>query len=408
MREHTWSGTEVVDGLRGFAILWVLCYHTWLFSWYTPSLHVFGVAVPVDVFPRVGYLGVDLFFAISGFCLFMPIARSAVNGGGKSDWRTFAGRRFLKIVPSYALVLVATIPVALPYLHGRDDVWRALATHLAFLNSFYVDYLGQTNSVFWSLAIEVQFYIVFPALAWLFRYAPLPAAAGSIAVALAYRIHFAGCCALDEVVYRELPAFLDVFTCGMLAAYGVTYVQRRAGRWRTHGALAAVATAALVALGVCAWYVLSSCNAVQYVPRGRETWDIYGRFEFGALAGAAIFCACFAARPLRALIANPVLVFCSVISYNLYLWHTLLLIWMWKHDFPHAATRDPHSDDHWKFAYIVIGWSACLAVATGLTYFFERPLLATLKPHAFAFDWRRLGPLSVRREPPISRPETRT
>ena len=74
------EGTEVIDGLRGLAILLVFSYHAWLFSWFTPSLSVFGIALPVDTFPLVGYLGVDLFFLISGFCLFFPDARSAVEG----------------------------------------------------------------------------------------------------------------------------------------------------------------------------------------------------------------------------------------------------------------------------------------------------------------------------------------
>ncbi len=406
MREHTWSGTEIVDGLRGVAILWVLCYHTWLFSWYTPAWHPFGIAVPVDLFPRVGYLGVDLFFVISGFCLFMPGARRAVGGVPEPGLRSFSLRRVVKIVPSYALVVFATIPFALPYLGSQRGVWVALATHFAFLNSFYVDPFGQANSVFWSLAIEVQFYVLFPALAWVFRRAPLPAALGMIATALAYRIHFSGCCLQNEIVVRELPAFLDVFACGMLAAYCVTWGQRHVARLKNYGALMSLGT---VVVAVAAYFVLQTCNAVQYVPHGREAWDIYGRAAFGGLCGAFIVCACFAGRRLRAAIANPVLVFLSLVSYNLYLWHTLVMIWMWKHGVPRAATPDPHADDHWKFSYIVLGWSASFAIATAVTYFIERPLLGTIKPHTFAFDWPRfVRRFNVRREPPISTPETRT
>jgi peptidoglycan/LPS O-acetylase OafA/YrhL len=406
VEEHRRGGTEVIDGLRGFAILWVLCYHTWLFSWYTPALRLFGRDVPVDLLPRVGYLGVDLFFVISGFCLFVPGARRALYGNPEPPLRSFFARRLLKIVPSYALAVCATIPVALPYLRTQHAVWQALAVHFAFVNSFYVDTLGQANSVFWSLAIEVQFYVLFPALAWCFRRAPLPTAGAMIAVALAYRLHFAGCCLQNEIVMRELPAFLDVFACGMLAAYGVVWAQRNLGRLREHAMLMTIAALAFI---VALYFLLQTCNAVQYVPRGRETWDLYGRTLFGALVAAIAFCASFAVRPLRATIANPVLVFLSLISYNLYLWHTLLMIYMWKHGIPRSASHDPHSDDHWKFLFITLGWSASLAVATAVTYFIERPLLGAIKPHPFAFDWQRVVTrLRPGRQRPIARPETRT
>ena len=342
--------------------------------------------MPVDVFPRVGYLGVDLFFAISGFCLFVPSARQAVEGRAGQALGSFFARRALKIVPSYALALVATIPFALPYLSAQGEVWRALAVHLAFVNSFYVDSFGQANSVFWSLAIEVQFYLVFPALAWCMRRAPVPAALAMIAVAIGYRQHFAGCCLQNEIVSRELPAFLDVFACGMFAAYAVIWAQQHRPQLRDRGPAMTIAT---LALTVALFFVLQTCNAVQYVPRGRETWDLYGRAVFAALVASLTFCACFAGRPLRAALANPVLVFLSLISYNLYLWHTLLMIYMWKHGIPHSAARDPHSDDHWKLLFITIGWSASLAVASAVTYFFERPLWGAIRPHPFAFDWRR-------------------
>lgn len=395
-----------MDGLRGFAILWVLCYHTWLFSWYTPALKLFGWNAPVDIFPRVGYLGVDLFFAISGFCLFVPAARRAVSGRPEPTLRSFVARRFVKIVPSYALAVFATIPFALPYVSARAEIGRAVAVHLSFINNFYVDAFGQANSVFWSLAIEVQFYIIFPALAYFFRRAPVPATLGMVAIALGYRTYFAGCCLQNEIVMRQLPAFLDVFACGMLAAYGVTLAQHER-TWSQRRR--SVMTVAAFALVVALYFALQSCNAVQYVPRGRETWDLYGRTLFAGLTGGFIFCACFAVRPFRAAIANPVLVFLSLVSYNLYLWHTLLMIYMWKHDIPRSASRDPHSDGHWQFLYIALGWSASLAVATAITYFIERPLLRTIAPHAFAFDWN--GPLrrlTARRARRTATRETRT
>ncbi len=413
MREHERSGTEVFDGLRGFAILWVLAYHTWLFSWFTPYLKAFGHDVPVSVLPRVGYLGVELFFLISGFCLFIPDARSAVLGTSSLGLRAFARRRAVKIVPSYALALLVTVPFALEYLHGPSELWPALVTHAAFVQNFYDDAFGKANSVFWSLAIEVQFYLVFPLLAWTFRRAPLPTAAAMVLTAIFYRVLLAGCCLEDEVVMRQLPAYLDVFACGMLAAYVVTWLHaRQPTPHRSGGRVGMRAAATIIALGLAAliFALLQTCDAVQYAPHGRARWDRFGRTELAALMGAFAVASCFAMRFWRAIIANPVFVFLSIVSYNMYLWHTLILIWLWKHDVPRAATPNPHDDDHWKFAYIALGWIAVLAVSTAVTYFIERPLLATIKPHTFAFGWSRFlrRPVSVAPTASLATRETRT
>ncbi len=408
MREHERSGTDVVDGLRGFAVLWVLCYHTWLFSWYTPAAKVFGVDLPVDVLPRVGYLGVDLFFVISGFCLFAPYASEAVARRYSAPGAGFALRRAAKIVPSYALALAATALVALANGQVRPDpgLARSLVAHATFLNNFYIDPFGYTNSVFWSLAVEVQFYLAFPLAARSFAHRPFATALGFFALAAGYRIVFAGCCLQDEVVMRQLPAYLDLFAAGMGAAYLVAAARRADARRAPHPA---VWTFAFAAAALFVWRVATGASDVTYVPDGRERFDIYGRTMLALGFGGLIVAGCNAARPLHRLVANPPLRFLSVVSYNLYLWHTLVMIWLWKHDVPRAATSDPHADDRWKGPYIALGWSVSLAIATGVTYFIERPLLATIKPQRFAFDWRRVArSASARRTRRIVSRGTRT
>jgi len=408
VREHARLGTETVDGLRGLAILLVLCYHTWLFSWYTPDVRVFGRAVPLDVLARTGYLGVDLFFAISGFVLFFPHAERVFFGGPAQSLGDFAYRRFIKIVPSYLVALLATIPavLALPRAATATALAGTLVQHLAFVQNFFDDGFGAANSVFWSLAVEAQFYLVFPLLALAFRRAPLVAAALAAATALVYRHATAGCCLEVQTVQRQLPAYLDVFAAGMLAAYAVVWARARPVSLAADRIAATLAAVALVA---STFVLLQSANAVQYDPGGRERWDIDHRTLLAFGAAGLIVASCFAYGWWRALVANPLLIFLSIVSYNLYLWHTLVMIALWKHGFPRAATPNPHDDDHWKFAFIALGWTLAIGIATAVTYFFERPLLGTVRPQSFAFDWsgavRRLG---LKRSAPIATPETRT
>ncbi len=387
VREHHRSGTEVLDGLRGIAILLVFTFHTWLFSWYTPALSLLGHDVPIDVIPRTGYFGVDLFFVISGFVLFFPHAVRAISGAGTTHGvRDFAIRRAIKIVPSYAIAFVVTLFSAAS-LHDPVSLVPTVARHALFINDFFADDLGQANSVFWSLAIEAQFYVIFLGVAWLFRRQPLLTPALMVAIALAFRFTVnAHGYVRWEPVYRELPAFLDVFAAGMFAAYAVVWARTHLtqARW-----LAPVATAAACASLAAIWLLLTSANAIQYDPGGPEKWDVANRtylaWSFAVLAASSSLALPF----WRALLSNPVLVFFSLISYNLYLWHTLVMIWFWRGDkLPHAL-KDVHSDDHWKFLFIATSWPVAILISTALTYFFERPLIALVVPQTFSFDWGR-------------------
>jgi peptidoglycan/LPS O-acetylase OafA/YrhL len=394
VRDHIRSGTSVVDGMRGIAIVLVLVFHTWLFSWYTPELRLFGVQIPVDVIPRTGYLGVDLFFVISGFVLFFPHAVRAIAGAGETHGpAAFAKRRIIKIVPSYALAFAVTA-IAMVSLNRPFDLGAAVLQHAFFVNNFFDDRMGFANSVFWSLAIEAQFYAIFLPIAWLFRRFPIVVAALMIGIAIVYRVETSHHYLTFEPIYRQLPAFLDVFAAGMFAAYAVVWVRTHLHDsilWRTAFTLGAFAGLTTI------WLFLASANTIQYDPGGPERWDIYNRTYLAWSFALCAACSCLAFPLWRALIANRVLVFFSLISYNLYLWHALVMIWLWKGDRLAHVTKEPHSDDHWKLVFIAISWPAAIAIATALTYFLERPLMSLVSPQTFAFDWSRVARAMRRR-----------
>ena len=227
------------------------------------------------------------------------------------------------------------------------------------------------------------------------------------ALAFGYRHVASACCVGEEPVMRELPAYLDLFAGGMLAAYCVVWMRVR--RVRIAPLVFTIAAA------LCAWgafALMQSADTVQYVILGPQRWDVVNRTYVALAAGGLIACSCLAGRAWRAAIANPLTIWLSIVSYNVYLWHTLLMVWMWKHDVPHAVTKNPHDDPHWKLVYIALGWSATFAVATGVTYFVERPLLGVLAPQRFAFDWTRFragrGAPRVTPPAPDAAPETRT
>ena len=71
-----------------------------------------------------------------------------VYGAAEPTLGSFAARRFLKIFPSYALAVLATVPFALPFIHSQAELWRALAVHAAFIHNFYADVFGKRTPSF--------------------------------------------------------------------------------------------------------------------------------------------------------------------------------------------------------------------------------------------------------------------
>jgi peptidoglycan/LPS O-acetylase OafA/YrhL len=271
------------------------------------------------------------------------------------------------------------------------------AQHALFINDFFDDKLGYANSVFWSLAIEGQFYVIFLAIAWAFRRQPIVTPIVMVALAIAFRTTVAAHGQVqDEPIYRQLPAFLDVFAAGMFAAYAVVWVRTHA---RATAWLAIAGTFGAIGSLVCIWLLFANANTIQYDPGGPEKWDVVNRTYVAWSFAALAFSSSFAFGFWRRLVANPLSVFFSLISYNLYLWHTLVMIWFWRGDkLPHAVP-DMHSDDHWKFLFIALSWPIAIGISTAITYFIERPLITLVVPQTFSFDWSRF----VKRATPNSR-----
>src|SRR5690348_9263470 len=92
---------ERVDQLRGLAALAVVVCHLSV-SAYPDAPNVGGEPWPwLGVLLGFGYLGVPLFFVISGFCIHLPYARGLSAGGAAPDWRRFFARRFRRLYPPY-------------------------------------------------------------------------------------------------------------------------------------------------------------------------------------------------------------------------------------------------------------------------------------------------------------------
>ncbi|MDI4632839.1 acyltransferase [Pelomonas sp. V22] len=157
---HSANRLPGLDLLRSIAILWVMLFHSFI---------VDGVGPRFDPLARYGWVGVDIFFVLSGFLIGSQLLRGLQRGEGLA-LGAFYARRAWRILPAFAVVLALYqfVP-ALREAPGLQDWWQ-FAT---FTLNLLIDYgQNQAFSHAWSLCVEEHFYLVFPLLAWLLTRRP--------------------------------------------------------------------------------------------------------------------------------------------------------------------------------------------------------------------------------------------
>lgn len=369
------SRIDVLDGLRGIAILMVVWFHTWQLSWLAANVHILGRTYNFNWIPEVGFLGVDLFFFLSGFVLFYPYARHLFEGKRLQTLREFTYRRAIKIVPSYFLSIVLVMLFLRPDIGTSvAQIARQLATHVLFVFNWWPESYGAINGVYWTLGVEVQFYVLFPLLCWVFRRWPVVTYIGLLVIANVYRAWVLGCCLENgsRLIY-QLPAYIDVFAAGMLAAYIFVYVRARVPNVEKFGWLFALgAIGSFVAFGA----LLISLFNIRYEPHVFDSWQATHRAYLGWTFLALGVSSTLASRWWHIVLGNPALVFFATISYNLYLYHQVIGDQMYAHfHWPRSAAADPHADPHWQLAFTLAAFAISIAFTALVTYAFERPLL---------------------------------
>jgi peptidoglycan/LPS O-acetylase OafA/YrhL len=163
---------EFLDHLRGVAILAVLLFHTlglvfgydvlpWR-GWFRDfsAAESFWYFLPLSI----GNIGVPIFFVVSGFCIHLSF-----QSQGK-QWGNFISRRIFRIYPAYLVALLFFTVLYGQYFRldsSSQVLWTQLLSHLFLVHNFQNATIGGINGSFWSIAIEAQLYLLYPALLWL-------------------------------------------------------------------------------------------------------------------------------------------------------------------------------------------------------------------------------------------------
>lgn len=377
------SHVEVADGLRVIFIFLIGWYHIWQQSWLGPYLHIGNFTLNLDPLVRTGYIWVDGMLLLSGFLSFLPCARAMRDGAPLPRARDFYRRRAARILPSYLFcVLLLFFCVALPQgaYPSPKYMWQDLLSHLTFTHTFfsYSYFSTQLNVVLWTLAVEVQFYLIFPLLARAFARKPLVTWLGMVAAAFIYRGWVDLNVADTNIWINQLIAFMDIYALGFLCAWVYVGLAREV---RPSKELAIVCTALSVVLCFVLWrLIMRQVNTSGYEELRRM--QMRNRFALGAVLSLLLLCLSFSARGLRRLLSGRAARFLSGISFQFYIWHQYLAVRLKEWHIPPSAYEVPNQagDKPWQWLYTLLCFALALIVATLVTYLIERPCARRLRP----------------------------
>ncbi len=306
--EERFSYKPALDGLRAVAVLSVMAFH-------------FGAS-----WAPGGFLGVDMFFVLSGY-LITSLLVVEWDRTSTVQFAAFWARRARRLLPALFLVLIAISIWAALTVHSDqlgtirwDSIWTLFyGANWRFISSgqSYFDLFRDPSPLrhTWSLAIEEQFYLVWPIVAFLCLWA-----------ARGRRWLLAATCTVGIAISTVLMARWYQSGDPSRSYYGT---DTRAGQlllgallalvllaWspRGRGARRGLQAAGLLAAAFCVWAFVSV--------EDRESWLYHGGFLLFAAATALVVAAVVqSSSPLHAVLSRRPVRWVGAISYGLYLWH---------------------------------------------------------------------------------------
>ena len=310
-----------VDGLRALAALAVLLNHSYAQIWNGGRLAPEGPLLAFGYFMTLGHAAVAVFIVLSGFCLMLPVVRA--GGGIVGGASSFLRRRARRILPPYYAALTLSLLLIWTVIgEPTGTVWDVaiairshdLISHLILTQDVFGT--GRINYAFWSIATEVQIYLLFPALVWLWyragaTWAMLVTTAGAYTTAWLLAGTRGG---------RAQTHFVALFALGMLAA-AVSQMDapKALDRWRH-----------------LPWRALTMASAVAFAGLVLSWGWLESTHHFPLLDGLVGVATCgllvMTAPPeggLRRVLQWRPLVALGTFSYSLYLVHAPLLQVIW-------------------------------------------------------------------------------
>ena len=363
------SRLSSVDALRGAAALGVVLYHT-----VGPNAQ-FGprilrwLAAPVLPLVRFGYVGVFLFFVISGFCIHLSRAKARAESKPPITFTAFWKRRFRRLYPPYLIALILYLAIAgftTKFELTPFYVWDVIS-HLFMIHNLDSRTVYSINGVFWTLAIEEQLYLAYFLLLFLRKRWGWQR---TLMFCLLVRVlWFVASTAIRQRYKIDIPISESAASHWFTWALGALSVEALFGltklpSWLYRGRLAVAILVASVGLT----YLLP------VVERFSTFWHDFFWLFLHPLWGVGFFILLnrfvLAERRWRSMLATPapikLLAAIGLFSYSLYLTHELVVMESYHFGFlgfSELATA------------LLVTTPACVAFAWVFFWFAERPYL---------------------------------
>ncbi len=372
---------DTLDGWRTIAAVLVMMFHYWQQSWVTMEIHI--GSLKLDFLPMIsmGGLGVEILFVLSGFCLYYPLA---MHPERRLHIGSYVYKRCVRILPSYLLCVI----VCSAYQIGRLNdsllldqfIGNMTLTQMSTASLAY----NHLNPVLWSLAIEVQFYILFPFLLKVFKKHPCALMLTAFVIGEGWRFYQRE---IDHSqinwLMNQLPGMIDVFVGGMFAAH-VTALLKKTLTDEQKQLYAPLFTVAMIMFLMLYVFGIRYIYQHRYdnLPDNLSRLQMYTRKFFLTAFVGGIGCSVFASKWVHLLLGNPLMRFVGGVSYQLYLWHMWICLRLKDWRIPDYTTSRPMDDEAWRMPYLLLSIALSAAVSILMTYFYERPISRYALAHA--------------------------
>jgi peptidoglycan/LPS O-acetylase OafA/YrhL len=316
---------SVINGLRGYAILGVIYFHVLGVFFHQPGSDPLMIG-HLPIFPKTflghGWLGVDLFFILSGFVLYLPYANRTREIKTTNDLWAFYKNRASRLLPLYYITLIIGIFFVLHENNIYDwSFWKhMLLMFTATFNFTKETFIPQYNYVLWSLGIEVLFSVIFPLLIWIIVKQGITKFFITVFY-LSFIVRVVSCyypeynvAAHLNMIKDSLFGRLDDFALGMLLCHW--FVTNWKQQWFEKNSLVLFFVAFIV--------IMIGCNVSDYVYIGylptyyEPLLNTIFQLGFGLLTLSLLH---MKKNALSFLFTNKFVQMCGMMCYSLYLWH---------------------------------------------------------------------------------------
>ncbi|HEY5893796.1 MAG TPA: acyltransferase [Chthoniobacterales bacterium] len=338
-----------MDGLRAVAVISVLIHH-------------FEANIPQWI--NWGTLGVRFFFVMSGFLITRILLKSREKAdtgqsSGSTEFWNFQMRRLIRTMPPYYLAIAIAATLAIP------PVRETLAWTLSFCTNFLIvqtSYFPLSVSHYWSIAVQEQFYLIWP---FLIFFLPKSWFKATFAILIVAAVLFRLACiqmqVSDVTRWVSLPGSLDTFAIGGILAYVSMSHPRLLENSKTR-----------------LWTGLAAFSLAG-VARGLRMLDLHNPWTVLIETFEATFMAWVVACSVTGfkgvvgwILSSPPMTHIGKVSYGIYVYHVLIVIliepWLEKIGLGH------HANDPFRLRFM-IQVTAVVAVASVSWHFFEQPML---------------------------------